>query len=356
FLQNFAVAAALQHENSPPATQTAPPRAKPRCALPLVGESAVRDKPIPAAVRSGPRWLVMQLRQPMMLEAVSVRDWDGQWLAAAPVGSPVSAVGASSLPLELQLEDPCRASWEAFGSSDRWRQIGLRSQKQQAEFEFTANFSLHGALLTCLLPDRPGIRIEQTIGIVVTPSVELSLSTVWVIGRRAKVYFFSSPAYPPQQHRCQIISGSSTWELNEHFSKTRQAYIRNSINMSLTEVKSEFVVTVTSAMLNGTQDGFSSTHRLNIMKQEQKTDWLRAAPQLNHHQVDSSQSVSRGGPPPAESSCRGNESQPTSSQEIDPVYEEVSLCVYRPVHPLPRYPRQFSEKNCRHAYYSSRFD
>uniref|UniRef100_A0A1I8J958 DUF2531 family protein n=1 Tax=Macrostomum lignano TaxID=282301 RepID=A0A1I8J958_9PLAT len=29
----------------------------------------------PAAVRSGPRWLVMQLRQPMMLEAVSVRDW-----------------------------------------------------------------------------------------------------------------------------------------------------------------------------------------------------------------------------------------------------------------------------------------
>uniref|UniRef100_A0A1I8G6I6 Ig-like domain-containing protein n=1 Tax=Macrostomum lignano TaxID=282301 RepID=A0A1I8G6I6_9PLAT len=48
----------------------------------------------------------------------------GQWLAAAPVGSPVSAVGASSLPLELQLEDPCGASWEAFGSSDRWRPIG----------------------------------------------------------------------------------------------------------------------------------------------------------------------------------------------------------------------------------------
>uniref|UniRef100_A0A1I8G4X5 Ig-like domain-containing protein n=1 Tax=Macrostomum lignano TaxID=282301 RepID=A0A1I8G4X5_9PLAT len=294
----------------------------------------------PAAVRSGPRWLVMQLTQPMMLEAVSVRDWDGQWHAAAPVGSPVSAVGASSLPLELQLEDPCRASWEAFGSSDRWRQIGvngvdqLRSQKQQAEFEFTANFSLHGALLTCLLPDRPGIRIEQTIGIVVTPSVELSLSTVWVIGRRAKVYFFSSPAYPPQQHRCQIISGSSTWELNEHFSKTRQAYIRNSINMSLTEVKSEFVVTVTSDMLNGT----------------------RAAPQLTHHQVDSSASVSTGGPPPAESSSRGNENKSISSQETDPVYEEVSLCVYRPVHPLPRYSRQFSEKNCRRAHDSSRFD
>uniref|UniRef100_A0A1I8J635 Agenet domain-containing protein n=1 Tax=Macrostomum lignano TaxID=282301 RepID=A0A1I8J635_9PLAT len=47
----------------------------------------------------------------------------GQWLAAAPVGSPVSVVGASSLPLELQLEDPCRPSWEAFGSSDRWRQV-----------------------------------------------------------------------------------------------------------------------------------------------------------------------------------------------------------------------------------------
>uniref|UniRef100_A0A1I8JHR3 DUF2531 family protein n=1 Tax=Macrostomum lignano TaxID=282301 RepID=A0A1I8JHR3_9PLAT len=29
----------------------------------------------PAAVRSGPRWLVMQLRQPMMLKAVTVRDW-----------------------------------------------------------------------------------------------------------------------------------------------------------------------------------------------------------------------------------------------------------------------------------------
>uniref|UniRef100_A0A1I8GGG2 VWFD domain-containing protein n=1 Tax=Macrostomum lignano TaxID=282301 RepID=A0A1I8GGG2_9PLAT len=48
----------------------------------------------------------------------------GQWHAAAPVGSPVSAVGASSLPLELQLEDPCRASWEAFGSSDHWRPFG----------------------------------------------------------------------------------------------------------------------------------------------------------------------------------------------------------------------------------------
>uniref|UniRef100_A0A1I8GTN4 Vitellogenin domain-containing protein n=1 Tax=Macrostomum lignano TaxID=282301 RepID=A0A1I8GTN4_9PLAT len=221
----------------------------------------------PAAVRSGPRWLVMQLRQPMMLEAVSVRDWDGQWLAAAPVGSPESAVGASSLPLELQLEDPCRASWEAFGSSDRWRQIGVNGVDQM-----------------------------------------------------------------------------------------RQVYVRNSINMSLTEVKSEFVVTVTSAMLNGTQDGFSSTHRLNIMKQEQKTDWLRPAPQPNHHQFSSSQSVSRGGPPPAESSSRGNENEPTSSQETDPVYEEVSLCVYRPVHPLPRYPRQFSEKHCRRAHDSSRFD
>uniref|UniRef100_A0A1I8G3U2 Ig-like domain-containing protein n=1 Tax=Macrostomum lignano TaxID=282301 RepID=A0A1I8G3U2_9PLAT len=32
-------------------------------------------------------------------------------------------VGASSLPLELQLEDPCRASWEALNSSDRWRSL-----------------------------------------------------------------------------------------------------------------------------------------------------------------------------------------------------------------------------------------
>uniref|UniRef100_A0A1I8JPG4 SRCR domain-containing protein n=1 Tax=Macrostomum lignano TaxID=282301 RepID=A0A1I8JPG4_9PLAT len=80
----------------------------------------------PAVVRSGHQWLVMQLRQPMMLEAVSVRDWDGQWLAAAPVGSPVSAVGASSLPLELQLENPCDASWETYGSSDRWRQLNVQ--------------------------------------------------------------------------------------------------------------------------------------------------------------------------------------------------------------------------------------
>uniref|UniRef100_A0A1I8I192 Bgal_small_N domain-containing protein n=1 Tax=Macrostomum lignano TaxID=282301 RepID=A0A1I8I192_9PLAT len=32
-------------------------------------------------------------------------------------------VGASSLPLELQLEDPCRASWEALNGSDRWRSL-----------------------------------------------------------------------------------------------------------------------------------------------------------------------------------------------------------------------------------------
>uniref|UniRef100_A0A1I8J534 Ig-like domain-containing protein n=1 Tax=Macrostomum lignano TaxID=282301 RepID=A0A1I8J534_9PLAT len=32
-------------------------------------------------------------------------------------------VGASSLSLELQLEDPCRASWEAFNGSDRWRSL-----------------------------------------------------------------------------------------------------------------------------------------------------------------------------------------------------------------------------------------
>uniref|UniRef100_A0A1I8J3T4 Ig-like domain-containing protein n=1 Tax=Macrostomum lignano TaxID=282301 RepID=A0A1I8J3T4_9PLAT len=32
-------------------------------------------------------------------------------------------VGASSLPLELQLEDPCRASWEALNGIDRWRSL-----------------------------------------------------------------------------------------------------------------------------------------------------------------------------------------------------------------------------------------
>uniref|UniRef100_A0A1I8IXJ5 F5/8 type C domain-containing protein n=1 Tax=Macrostomum lignano TaxID=282301 RepID=A0A1I8IXJ5_9PLAT len=32
-------------------------------------------------------------------------------------------VGASSLPLELQLRNPCRASWEAFNGSDRWRSL-----------------------------------------------------------------------------------------------------------------------------------------------------------------------------------------------------------------------------------------
>uniref|UniRef100_A0A1I8JHF2 Ig-like domain-containing protein n=1 Tax=Macrostomum lignano TaxID=282301 RepID=A0A1I8JHF2_9PLAT len=185
----------------------------------------------PAAVRSGPRWLVMQLRQPMMLEAVSVRDWDGQWLAAAPVGSPVSAVGASSVPLELQLEDPCDASWEAFNSSSRWRQLGrayneLNSQAQPAVFELRATSAMHDATLSCFLTDRPAERIEQTIGILFR--VTSQQCSVWNVS-----------------HSC--------W---------------------LTQVGGGAAARIRLKMSSAQQTGFSSTHWAQLPEGQESRDWL----------------------------------------------------------------------------------
>uniref|UniRef100_A0A1I8FPG3 NPHN protein n=1 Tax=Macrostomum lignano TaxID=282301 RepID=A0A1I8FPG3_9PLAT len=45
----------------------------------------------------------------------------GQWHVAALVGSPVSASEPRAFRLELQLEDPCRASWETFSTRGRWK-------------------------------------------------------------------------------------------------------------------------------------------------------------------------------------------------------------------------------------------
>uniref|UniRef100_A0A1I8J9U8 Ig-like domain-containing protein n=1 Tax=Macrostomum lignano TaxID=282301 RepID=A0A1I8J9U8_9PLAT len=205
----------------------------------------------PAAVRSGPRWLVMQMRQPMMLEAVSVRDWDGQWLAAAPVGSPVSAVGASSLPLELQLEDPCDASWEAFNSSSRWRQLGrayneLNSQTQPAVFKLRATSAMHDATLSCFLTDRPAERIEQTIGIL------LLVSPVWVSGSSVTVNVTSAPTYPALHHSCSISSASSEWRLDENRTNLESAVTKKNKNQTLVAVASQFRFQVSAEMLNGT--------------------------------------------------------------------------------------------------------
>uniref|UniRef100_A0A1I8J952 Ig-like domain-containing protein n=1 Tax=Macrostomum lignano TaxID=282301 RepID=A0A1I8J952_9PLAT len=212
----------------------------------------------PAAVRSGPRWLVMQLRQPMMLEAVSVRDWDGQWHTAAPVGSPVSAVGASSLPLELQLEDPCDASWEAFNSSSRWKQLGraykeLNSQTQPAVFELRATSAMHDATLSCFLTDRPAERIEQTIGISFPPaSLTISVSPVWVSGSSVTVNVTSAPAYPALHHSCSISSASSEWRLDENRTNVKKAVAKDDKNQAFVVVASQFRFQVSAAMLNGT--------------------------------------------------------------------------------------------------------
>ncbi|PAA72488.1 hypothetical protein BOX15_Mlig007224g1 [Macrostomum lignano] len=116
----------------------------------------------PAAVRSGPRWLVMQLRQPMMLEAVSLRDWDGQWHVAALVGSPVSAVGASSLPLELQLEDPCRASWETFSTRGRWKRVVAGSQALISFIRLTSESSLSWQALS-ITGRQPPVRLNARL-------------------------------------------------------------------------------------------------------------------------------------------------------------------------------------------------
>uniref|UniRef100_A0A1I8G7F9 RHD domain-containing protein n=1 Tax=Macrostomum lignano TaxID=282301 RepID=A0A1I8G7F9_9PLAT len=224
----------------------------------------------------------------------------GQWLAAAPVGSPVSAVGASSLPLELQLEDPCRASWDTFGSSDRWRQL-RESKAEKPVFEFillrgspALDFAavqltgvkspplelsvtnvrmcperhleamgdgaiicfmvrscelvgedgphLPSCCISCDGPIRQDLRplrssnasegmieahysleakhthhnqklkcsngravVEKTLGIIGDPAdVSLSVSPVWVAGRRVSINFTSFNSYPTPLHNCQV--------------------------------------------------------------------------------------------------------------------------------------------------------
>uniref|UniRef100_A0A1I8FBW6 Ig-like domain-containing protein n=1 Tax=Macrostomum lignano TaxID=282301 RepID=A0A1I8FBW6_9PLAT len=123
----------------------------------------------PAAVRSGPRWLVMQLRQPMMLEAVSVRDWvctpgsSSSCSSASVAGSArVSAVGASSLPLELQLEDPCRASWETFSTRGRWKRVVAGSQALISFIRLTSESSLSWQALS-ITGRQPPVRLNARL-------------------------------------------------------------------------------------------------------------------------------------------------------------------------------------------------
>uniref|UniRef100_A0A1I8FRG6 PLAT domain-containing protein n=1 Tax=Macrostomum lignano TaxID=282301 RepID=A0A1I8FRG6_9PLAT len=207
-------------------------------------------------------WLVMQLRQPMMLEAVSVRDWDGQWLRSSSVGSPVSAVGASSLPLELQLEDPWpRQLDDTFGSSDRWRQLReSKAEKRHLEAmgdgaiicfmvrscELVGEDGPHlpSCCISCDGPIRQDLRplrssnasegmieahysleakhthhnqklkcsngravVEKTLGIIGDPadvSPVAVRSPVWVAGRRVSHQFHFFNSYPTPLHNCQV--------------------------------------------------------------------------------------------------------------------------------------------------------
>uniref|UniRef100_A0A1I8FP95 PLAT domain-containing protein n=1 Tax=Macrostomum lignano TaxID=282301 RepID=A0A1I8FP95_9PLAT len=106
----------------------------------------------PAAVRSGPRWLVMQLRQPMMLEAMA------KWLAAAPVGSPVSAVGASQPPAGAAAGG-IRAARQlgTFGSSDGG---GSSENQKQKSCELVGEDGPHlpSCCISCDGPNRQDLR------------------------------------------------------------------------------------------------------------------------------------------------------------------------------------------------------
>uniref|UniRef100_A0A1I8JF16 Protein kinase domain-containing protein n=1 Tax=Macrostomum lignano TaxID=282301 RepID=A0A1I8JF16_9PLAT len=193
----------------------------------------------PAAVRSGPRWLVMQLRQPMMLKAVSVRDWGGQWLAAAPVGSPVSAVGASSLPLELQLEDPCRASWEALNGSDRWRSLDGSSGTAMlpvAYLLFSSSQQLQWSALNLqepcqtavVLGSSPYWEVGQTRHIAVTSSK----CSIWNVSHSCRL-LQADGASPVPLHRVEQSSFSSVHQLQVSRSMAHQNWsVRCSVNQS----------------------------------------------------------------------------------------------------------------------------
>uniref|UniRef100_A0A1I8I266 Ig-like domain-containing protein n=1 Tax=Macrostomum lignano TaxID=282301 RepID=A0A1I8I266_9PLAT len=248
----------------------------------------------PAVVRSGPRWLVMQLRQPMMLETVSVRDWDGQWLAAAPVGSSVSAVGASSLPLELQLENPCDASWETYGSSDRWRQLNVQVpvsfillKNSSGDLQWSAlNLTGRPACLQLLDVDTqicasldnigkssvgdPICFSVRDCGLKTTSSrlncsirnrngkqfrvnhSEISPPAVLVSGRTASVSFITTDSSPEPRHLCWIGASSSNAPSSQAEVLTAAAIERkitwNSENLPVFSVKSTFTFTVSKWM------------------------------------------------------------------------------------------------------------
>uniref|UniRef100_A0A1I8J528 Spatacsin_C domain-containing protein n=1 Tax=Macrostomum lignano TaxID=282301 RepID=A0A1I8J528_9PLAT len=232
----------------------------------------------------------------------------GQWHAAAPVDSPVSAVGVTSLPLELQLEDPCRASWEAFGSSDRWRPIGrgeaalttfirLLSESSlawQAISRYAVmriNMSLSSHLLfhrlglfvsedaqrstslffldscsfdkaACWLSDSSGRIVSAPLcglstshGAILLEKLllwevkVLHVSPVLVAGQLAKLSVFSD-SLPEAQHRCSIERPGSQRRRHLTVLSTSQSKTIDSTNRILVRVRSGFSFNVSMADRN----------------------------------------------------------------------------------------------------------
>uniref|UniRef100_A0A1I8I2G9 Ig-like domain-containing protein n=1 Tax=Macrostomum lignano TaxID=282301 RepID=A0A1I8I2G9_9PLAT len=198
----------------------------------------------------------------------------GQWLAAAPVGSPVSAVGASSLPLELQLEDPCRASWEAFGSSRvRWRQLNVQVpvsfillKNSSGDLQWSAlNLTGRPACLQlldvdtqiCASLDNIG---KSSVGDPICFSVrdfppnqsDISPPAVLVSGRTASVSFITADSSPEPRHLCWIGASSSNAPSSQAEVLTAAAIERkitwNSENLPVFSVKSTFTFTVSKWM------------------------------------------------------------------------------------------------------------
>uniref|UniRef100_A0A1I8I1Y5 VASt domain-containing protein n=1 Tax=Macrostomum lignano TaxID=282301 RepID=A0A1I8I1Y5_9PLAT len=180
----------------------------------------------------------------------------GQWHAAAPVGSPVSAVGASSLPLELQLEDPCRASWEAFGSSDHWRPFGgdlssVRNSNGMTTHKFELKFRKgdHGKLLQCGLQAQQEIVLleEPLYWEVPTQTLSIIESTALVLGYPAEIWV-SSKSFPEAQHHC-FISTSQNQRVSLKLEKTRLSKAVDEKNRTVFRVQSKFAFNVTQSVL-----------------------------------------------------------------------------------------------------------
>uniref|UniRef100_A0A1I8GBY9 Ig-like domain-containing protein n=1 Tax=Macrostomum lignano TaxID=282301 RepID=A0A1I8GBY9_9PLAT len=190
----------------------------------------------------------------------------GQWLAAAPVGSPVSAVGASSLPLELQLEDPCRASWEAFGSSRvRWRQLNVQVpvsfillKSSSGDLQWSAlNLTGRLACLQLLDVDTPICASldnigKSSVGDHICFSSEISPPAVLVSGRTASVSFITTDSSPEPRHLCWIGASSSNAPSSQAEVLTAAAIerkiTRNAENLPVFSVKSTFTFTVSKWM------------------------------------------------------------------------------------------------------------